>query len=261
MPDGNVTELHDIDVHEVSLVDAPAIRRKFLIIKREDAMSDNVTDVPAEEAATEDQPIADEAAVEKADEAAPEAAAEEAAEEAVEAEVEKGEEVVAEEAAEEAVEAAAEEAPVVEEVEKAKRVTASRLNRLNQMYKELGDLLKELSPPQDLNNAEGVAAPQVVKAEDSKVDIEAIVKQAVAEAIKPLLDIPREDVAKAEDAAEESADEPAEEQAEESAPQEEDIQALRKRLSELEATSSIGGANTTDTIQKNATSSIWAGIV
>tara|TARA_Y100000004_G_scaffold153860_1_gene177806 strand:+ start:140 stop:967 length:828 start_codon:yes stop_codon:yes gene_type:complete len=271
--DSTVTELQDIDVHEVSLVDAPAIRRKFLIIKREDPMSDTINDSTPAEAeldATSD-PAADattEADVTKED-VTP--APEETTEQEPVA-------VAADEPAEVEKSDASEDAPVAVEaeadIEKAKRMTAGRMARLGQMYKELGELLKDLQPPQAGGEAAVQGEPdgkvpntppvgqfpasQIVKAED----IEAIVTKA----IQPLIDALAPAASDAADTVQKSEAEvetpAADDDAQKAAPASEDPEkaALRKRLSELEATSSAGTANNTDTITKNNTP-FWAGIV
>ena len=275
----DVTELQDIDVHEVSLVDAPAIRRKFLIIKREDQMDDTLNAIPAEaevdEASTAEADVINEADVTK----------EEAAADSVEATPEDdtadADEVQKDETQEAAAETS-EEAPVEDaedtDIEKAKRMTAGRMARLDQMYKELGDLLKDLQPPQagdatiqgQPNDGAVPNVPAVgqYSASVAKSDIEAVVTAAIEKAIQPILDaltIQKSDDQPVKagvegDDAKEVVEESTEEvvKASEEDPEKAD---LRKRLSTLEGTSNAGTADSTDTISKNNNKTMWAGIV
>ena len=280
----DVTELHDLDVHEVSLVDSPAIRRKFLIIKREDAnMSDNTAAIEPSVASVE------EAAENVTAETAPEQVAKEEVAEAAPAEADP---VVAEEAPTN-VEKDAEQAPTEkadaietapepadgdapEPVEKAKRMTKPRLERMYKMYTELGELLKELAPLQA-----GAAAPQGA-GPDAKVsepgvqsypatqivksDVEELIKAAIAEALEPVAEILKAKKAKPaflEDEEKDDDEKKATKKAEASAdgePASDEIADLRKQLSELEATSNAGGDNTTDTVSKNS-QPFWSGIL
>ena len=285
----DVTELHDLDVHEVSLVDSPAIRRKFLIIKREDAnMSDNTAAIEPSEASVE------EAAENVTAESAPDQVAKEEAVEAAPAEAE----VVAAEEAPTPVEKDAEQAPVIETtieaapeptdgdapepVEKAKRMTRQRLDRMYKMYNELGDLLKELAPlqggaaaPQGAGSGAKVSEPAVQSYPATQIvkgDVEELIKAAITEALAPVAEILKAkkakppfltDEDKEEDEEKGSGKKPAKKaEADAGEPEvvSQEVADLRKKLSVLEATSNAGGDNNTDTVSKNS-QPFWSGIL
>ncbi len=264
-----VTELKDLEVHEVSLVDAPAIRRKFLIIKNEEP---NMSDAPGEEIVeaaaseptpevepTEDAVVNKDEGEEEVQQAPEEDAAEEPA--AVSADEEVAEESPEEDAAEETPEEVVEESPEEEAVEKAaKRVTSGRYERMLKLYNEMGTLIKELSPSAaESAPHEGDKTP-AVKAES----IETIVQKAVEAAIAPLLKSaePEEagnvsEVTKSETPSTEDA---ATEDAKDTDPASDEVEGLRKRLSQLEGTSSAGVSDVTDT-PVTKSKPFWNGIV
>ena len=269
-PSSEITELEDLDVREVSLVDAPAIRRKFLIIKREDAkMSDNTDAIEHIEADTviDTDPAAPEIELAKEEQeiqAQPEV---EVVKDDATVEAVKADEEVVEEATVEAEQVNKEADDVaVDEVEKAKRMTKSRLERMYKLHAELGSLLKELAPLQGgdakpQGDSDGkVNTPAVASykpAPIAKEEIEAIAKEAAEAAATSIIGKMKEEAQPTPAEAIEKAEAPKEEAAD---AKDQEVADLRKQLSTLEATPNAGISNTTDTVQKNS-QPFWSGIL
>ena len=238
-------ELLELDVREVSLVDRPANKREFLVIKR---LEGNNMTTPT----NLDGEVKDEAAAEvvaSVDEKEPEQ----------EAVVEKAEEVQVDASEVSAPELlAAEDDGDAEAIAKARRMTPARLKKLRESLTILDGLLKDLDPE---------LVGEVTKADDADQSedqtIEAVVKAVVAEAVAPLVAIVAEfqKSEKASNEAEQVEQAEAKKQNEEQeAAQATDMEGVMKRLAALEGVPTAGAQNdsNTEVIKSN---SLWQGVI